>query len=233
MNTENNNQPYAQQKVPAVENSAPIQPDVPAANNVFFNQPEVTSKNQPVKYGEGIPDNNSAQSGNGGPDYAFNGEWQPGYYDFPTLECKAARVGFFNCVFPAIFAVAFGSVGAITPLVISMKGEKEFLFIGIPFAVIGLVSAIIALIPLTRYFKVKSRGKEIHGLVCGYMDDNVSINGVPAQIVVLLLDTPVGKRYINYKLGTVQRPYAINSWVDLLVSGDYFLIVEHKEKIDW
>ena len=103
----------------------------------------------------------------------------------------------------------------------------------LPFLVVGIVAAVFAVVPIIRYITLKTKGKHITATVYGYADDNVLMNGTPAQVVKLLVDTPNGKRFIMYQLGDTSRPYNVNTEINLLVYKNYFLIVKNKEVINW
>ena len=71
---------------------------------------------------------------------------------------------------------------------------------------------------------LKRSGKEIIATVYGYMDDNVIYNGLPTQIVKLLVQGNEGPRFILYQLGDTKKPYKINSKIKLLVYKNIFCI---------
>ncbi|MBR4733841.1 MAG: hypothetical protein IK081_13855 [Lachnospiraceae bacterium] len=147
--------------------------------------------------------------------------------NYPVLECKEATLSFFTVIFPAIFAFSFGFFGFAFPFLFRAYGGEEFLevfLICIPFAAIGIAAFVIMLKPLIRYAMVKFKGTQITATVYGYMDDNLLINGVPAQVVKLLVNTPEGYRFILYQLGDTKQPYGVNSQVNLMVYKYYFLI---------
>ena len=50
------------------------------------------------------------------------------------------------------------------------------------------------------------------------------INGIPAQIVKLLVNTDEGPKFILYQLGDIKRPYKVNSKIELRVYNNLFLI---------
>ena len=81
--------------------------------------------------------------------------------------------------------------------------------------------------------KVKTQGKVIRATVYGYMNDQVLINGQPAQIVKLLVHTGDGPRFILYQLGNTLKPYGVNDTIDVLVYQNYFMISKKKETIHW
>ena len=159
--------------------------------------------------------------------------------EYPVVECKESALGFWNVIFPAIFAFAFGFAGFFSLIsflfadiptgVMSVASIIYTLGFFLPFAIIGIVAAVITVKPIIRYLSVKRHGIEIEGIVYGYMDDNLFINNVPAQIVKILIDTPKGKRFILYQLGDVKKPYKLNSKINLLVYKNYFIIKENKE----
>lgn len=153
--------------------------------------------------------------------------------EYPVIECKEANVTFWNVVFPMIFAVSFGGPGVFIPVTVFLEegiGEmlSIILFTSI-FGIIGIVAFVIAMNPIVRSLAIKSKGKEVEAIVYGYMDDNLYINGNPAQIVKLLVSTEEGNRFILYQLGDVKRPYEVNSRVKLRVYKDMFKIVKEKK----
>ena len=159
--------------------------------------------------------------------------------EYPVEECKEAKLGFWNVLFPLIFAFGFGFFGLLFPIVFIISDTSSnnvptsfsitTIIMCLPFAIIGIVAFIIAIRPIIRYISLKKHAIEIEGTVYGYMDDNILLNGTPAQIVKILIDTPKGKRFILYQLGDIKKPYKLNSKVKLLVYKDYFLIKENKE----
>lgn len=152
--------------------------------------------------------------------------------EYPVIECKEANMGFWTVAFPMIFAVGFGFFGFVMPIAMALAGEEDilslFLFCSI-FGIVGVVAFIIAIKPVIRYLAIKFRGKEIDATVYGYMDDNVLLNGVPAQIVKLLVSTNDGLKFIMYQLGGIEQPYKINSKIKLKVYKDMFLIVKNDQ----
>ena len=147
--------------------------------------------------------------------------------EYPVIECKEASINFWNFWFPMIFAVSFGFFGFIFPLIFILadpeSGLAILLFCSI-FAIIGVSAFVIAIKQVIRSYKVKQKGKEIEATVYGYMDDNIVLNGSPAQIVKLLVTTKDGKRFILYQLKDTSHPYKINSRIKLLVYKDIFMV---------
>ena len=146
--------------------------------------------------------------------------------EYPVIECKEANIHFWNTAFPMFFAICFGFFCFIVSIIAILDNKENllsiFLFCSI-FGIIGLVAFVIAIKTVFRYIKVKVNGKEIEATVYGYMNDNMYINNMPAQIVKLLVKTNDGPRFILYQLGDVKRPYEINSKIKLLVYKDIFM----------
>ena len=112
-------------------------------------------------------------------------------------------------------------------------GEGILFLVGVPFLLIGIVATVLVARTLSRYMKVKANGKSIQATVYGYMDDELLINNMPAQIVKLLVQTPNGPRFILYKLGNTLKPYGINDNIDIMVYKNYFMICKNKETVEW
>ena len=154
--------------------------------------------------------------------------------EYPVLECKEATVNFWTLWFPMIFAVSFGVTGlALLLITVLANGPSMLLLVGAPFFLIGIAAFSFLLRTVLRYMKVKTQGKVIRATVYGYMNDQVLINGQPAQIVKLLVHTGDGPRFILYQLGNTLKPYGVNDTIDVLVYQNYFMISKKKETIHW
>lgn len=204
------------------------------ANGV--NLPEQNGNANKGNYGNGNYYGDNFRNNQGG--YQYNNGYDQfsdynGMTEYPTLKCKSAAITFWNVCFPGIFAFGFMG-GPLMATLTALRGQGTgiWLFMSI-FFIIGAVSAGIAIFNLVKYFLVMRKGKRISGIVCGYEPDNVIYNNRPGQIAKILLDTPVGKRYIMYKLGNATQPYAINSRVSLMAYKNYFKVMDNDEKIDW
>ena len=148
--------------------------------------------------------------------------------EYETLDCKNASLTFWNTIFAGIFSVTFGFVGFL-PLwldSLAMNADRPpriFFFI---FAVVGIGATVIVIYSLYKYVLVSLKGKEITGIVYGYMDDVVNYNHQPGQVCKILVDTLKGKRFIYYSLQGTNKPYPINETIRLKVYKNYFRIVK-------
>lgn len=150
------------------------------------------------------------------------------YMEYPVLECKEATLSFWTVWFPMIFAVSFG-MGSLITLGMAMTGigSVVLLLTGFPFFVISAAAFCFAFRTISRYLKVKKKGTVIQAVVYGYMNDEVLINGQPAQIVKLLIQTSDGPRFILYQLGNTLKTYGINDKIDVMVYRNYFMICKN------
>ena len=152
--------------------------------------------------------------------------------EYPVIECKEANIGFWTVFFPMIFALSFGFFGFFFPFFFIVEGLKTMLIafsVCSLFGIIGIISLVIAIRPIISYMKVKSCGKEIEGTVYGYINDNMYLNGEPAQVAKILVDTNDGPKFIMYQLGNIHQPYKINSKIKLKVYKSNFLILKEEK----
>ena len=155
--------------------------------------------------------------------------------DIPTIECKEATADISLSLFTLIFFFAFGFAGFVMPIIISqgqdgwttLKPVEYLIFL--PFAAVSIGSLIAFLLPFIRKIQVKLFGKEIEGEVHSYINDSLRINGVPAQVLRVLIETDEGPRYIKYELGTTQQPFKVNEKIKLRVYKDMFYIKAPKK----
>lgn len=151
--------------------------------------------------------------------------------EYEVIDCREANMNFWNVIFPMIFAFSFGSVGLFIPFVLMIDDAEVLpivLFLGM-FGLIGLVAFIIGITPVIIHLMIKYRGRDIEATVYGYMDDNTLLNGAPAQIVKLLVNTDEGPKFILYQLGDTKQPFKINSKINLQVYKDMFYMPKKKK----
>ena len=154
--------------------------------------------------------------------------------EYPVLDCKEATMNFWTLWFPMIFAAAFGVPGLIIMALAFTSYSMRMMFvIGLPFALIGAVALWLTLRTVTRHAKVKKHGTVIQATVYGYMDDNVLLNGRPAQIVKLLVQTKNGPRFLLYQLGSTVKLYGVQDKIRVLVYENYFLIDRNRDTVLW
>lgn len=153
--------------------------------------------------------------------------------EYPIIECKEASISFWSVMFPMLFAFCFGFAGFGMPLMFFFMEPDELslpmILFFIPFATIGVSAFVIGIKPILRYISLKRNGKDIYATVYGYMDDNVLLNGNPAQIVKLLVQSNDGPKFILYQLGDIKQPFKVNSTLKLIVYKDIFLIENKKQ----
>ena len=125
-----------------------------------------------------------------------------------------------------IFGVSFGIMGPMFAIITLTEGEFLIwvFMMGLLFGLIGLGAWVVALTPIVRYIQVKSHGIDVEGTVMGYSNDNVYLNGSPAKIIKIKIDTDEGPKMINYQSGQTDMPYEVQSKLMLRVYKDMFYI---------
>lgn len=114
----------------------------------------------------------------------------------PTILCVAFSVVRFLNAFMFLFCLPFFAIGlgALIPLFVAMSNEKKCL-----------------------------EGQRLVGIVRGYENSSVSVNGSPVKIIRVRVDEG-GSRLIVFSTGNAQRTYPIGSKIVLRNSGEHYLI---------
>ena len=154
------------------------------------------------------------------------------YDDAPFIPCKPAHIDLFLVVFPLIFAVSFGGVGGVLPIVLynspgaNMKEAPAWVYVELAiFALIGLGALIIALIPIVRSILIKRHGIDITGTVIGIEKSNTRYNGYPGKVLIIRIDTDEGPKKIKYDLGSPRCNYELQNIVSLRMYKNSFKIM--------
>lgn len=160
--------------------------------------------------------------------------------EYPLVECKNVKLGFWNIGFPLLFGGIF-LVVSLPMFIISFfiddmtheaDGAGKFMTIfTIPFMLIGIIAIGIAIKKFFNNLKIKKSGVVRNGIVYGYMDDTVAYNGVNGQKIKILVDSSEGKKFILLPLGTTSKLYEVNSAVQVLIHENYAMILDRK--INW
>lgn len=153
---------------------------------------------------------------------------------YDSMDVKEGHLNFFSLAFPAIFAGSFGFFGFIFPMFFSGTVPKRdyirVLLYYSPFATIGLVFTIVVLRNILYCILLRLKGEVITGTVYGYMDDNIMYNEAPGQKVKILINTRNGKKFILYQLKSPDKPYPVNTQVDLKVYKNICDLLGHHRK---
>ena len=153
--------------------------------------------------------------------------------EYPLVQCKNGKLGFWNIGFPFMFGGIFLGVSLPMLIIFLATGFAPWYIIlfFIPFILIGVISIIVGIRAFLRHLSVKKSGVVRTGVVYGYIDDTVAYNGVNAQKIKILLDTSEGKKFILLPLGTTTKPYEVNSEVQVMLMGDSAMILD--KEIKW
>ena len=80
------------------------------------------------------------------------------YNEYPVLDCKSAKLTFFNTVFPLIFTLSFGLAGGIL-LAVGLAAERFLLLMSLPFLLIGTGAGIFFFRPLPQRVHVSDHAE--------------------------------------------------------------------------
>lgn len=156
--------------------------------------------------------------------------------EYPTRECKNAKLSFWGAGVPFVVMMVCICVGVykILPLIlvkdIGLDREAQSmvnmfgLISAAPLVLVAAISAIIFFYNFISFIKVTIKGTSLNGTIYGYMDDTVAYNGVNGQKVKILVNTSQGKRFIIMPLKVTNKPYPVNSNVSVKVLENKVLI---------
>ncbi len=115
---------------------------------------------------------------------------------------------------PIILLIVFISTGIMTAWIIPML----LLFMGI-----GAVSFVPLILSTVHRSKCKS-APVVQGIVRGYEDGSIIINGRPVQNVKILVNLPSGPKIALINLSESSRPYVVGSTIGIRNYQRYFVI---------
>ena len=143
--------------------------------------------------------------------------------DLPTVELTVPRFDIFYIGMPAIFGVSFTLVGLgfVIPFMI---GSIEAILFSLPFLIfpiIGIGALCVLIRNLHTYYVTKSKGAIVEGIVYGYVQDDLLINGVPAKKLKVLAKD----KYYILKISTTSKMYPVNSKITLRIWKEFAMII--------
>lgn len=149
--------------------------------------------------------------------------------DYPEIKGKIYE----KDEFLLIFCPIFGGVFVLVPTIIMIAFISTGIMEGWLFAMFALfyVIGIGALIPLFSYFIKRGkckRGKEITGIVRGYEEQMILVNGKPVLSVRILIDEKTDPKILVLNTGNTRRIYPLGKVITLKGYENNFVIVEKK-----
>ena len=148
--------------------------------------------------------------------------------DYTMKSYKSGKITFWNTGFWSIFAVSFLVIPICIVIPISTEADVSNTFaitFLIPFLLVGLGTLFKVISSLYIAISLKLYGKNYSGIVYGYMDDNISYNGVNGQQVKILIENK-GMQYILLPLESTSKPYPVNSKIKVRIFKKYANIIE-------
>lgn len=150
--------------------------------------------------------------------------------EYPVIDCREATLTYLTVGYPLLFGVPTTMVGIAMSLYGLLSDYEVPIFLtifGAIFVAIGLYLIVQVILLFFRYLYVFLFGKQIEGIVYGYLVHESDIcKGT--LTVKIFTQTKEGPRILLYQLGKQNRPYATNGKIRLKVRGKTFLIIENK-----
>ena len=164
--------------------------------------------------------------------YSKNSEEEKNFEEdsyYPEIKGKIYTNDTFLLLFCSIFGGAFILVPAIIMIAFISAGIMEIWVVAmlLLFFAIGIGS----LIPLINYYVKKSKckqGEDISGIVRGYEETMVSVNGRPVLAVRLLIDEMTNPKILILNTGETKRKYPLGRVITLRGYDNNFIIVENR-----
>ncbi|MCR4651525.1 MAG: zinc ribbon domain-containing protein [Lachnospiraceae bacterium] len=146
--------------------------------------------------------------------------------EYPTVKADNVKPSFLSMGFALIFGATFGYAGVIVPITMHQEivesGAPIVLFL--PFALVGIGAMAVLIRYLYGYVATLLFGKIYTAKVYAYLDDTIAYNNVPGVVMKVLVDTIHGKRFLLISMKGTERPYPINSKIDIKVYKSSVLI---------
>ncbi len=151
-------------------------------------------------------------------------------FEYPVIEVKNVNISPIILLVAIIVGFVFlagGSMWAIIPLSFVDEGASivPFIVVGILFLAIALVIVIPTILPFIIRRKVLNHGREYSGTIYCYEDNPFFIiNGLPDQIMYILIQTDEGPKLARYDLRSGIKPYKEKSTIRLKMLDNKIVI---------
>lgn len=152
------------------------------------------------------------------------------FSSYPIIKGKNCGVDPFMILFSLIFGGCFTFVPLIICITFIATGIMEpwvILMLSV-FWIIGIGSFVPLIIKTDARAKCK-KGKVVTGVVKGYENSLVSINNRPVQNVCVLIDEFTDPKILVVSTGVTNRPYPLETTIQLKNYKDYYLITTGKK----
>ena len=145
-------------------------------------------------------------------------------------NCKDGNVNINNTFWCLILTL--GCFWAFSVSLFESKDSVIMIIVSLLVIIIDCVLMYIFVIRrIIRNIVLRKKGIIVHAIVKGYCDDNYSINEKSAQKVLLTVKNGNIEKDIYYKLSDVNKPYPIDSDIELYAYNDIYLIKNERENI--
>jgi DNA-directed RNA polymerase subunit RPC12/RpoP len=146
--------------------------------------------------------------------------------EYPTVKANNVKPSFFTMGVALIFGAGFGCPGVIFPITMHQQIVESDtpVVLFLPFALVGIGALAVLVKYIYGFLATLMFGKVYTAKIYAYMDDTVSYNKVPGVVMKVLVDTIHGKRFLLISMKGTEKPYPINTKIDIKVYKNNVLI---------
>ena len=150
--------------------------------------------------------------------------------EYPIIECKEVNINSDTVEYYFLTAFSIGLMITALSICMILTNGLPLLIIIIPLSILLIYNINKGMKPLKMNRLVKKYGKDIEGIVKGYITSDSNLFEGTNYIVKLLLDTNDGKKYILYELSKPKVKYKNDVKLKLRVYKDMFNLIEHNAR---
>lgn len=158
---------------------------------------------------------------------------------YPTIKNKSATLTFVTIGLPLIFAGMLTVFSIFIGFALFGMELNAFqsLYVGFFFMIMAggaLFAYYIPVSNIVRYTLASLFGKRVKGIVYGYKDGLIGVNGATVQDIKVLIEDGENSRFIKYKSNRSIQKLGINDEIELKNFGKIYIEAKPKRKrIKW
>ncbi len=156
-----------------------------------------------------------------------------------AIKNKSASLTFTTIGMPLIFAGMLTVFSICMGVALFGAKQNAFQMLGIGFFFVlmaggALFAFYIPIINIIRYTLASLFGKRVKGIVYGYKDGIIAVNGATVQDIIVLIEDGENSKFIIYKSNRTIQKVGINDEVELKNFKNIYIEAKPKRKrIEW
>ena len=156
-----------------------------------------------------------------------------------AIKNKSASLTFTTIGLPLIFAGMLTVFSIFIGIALFGAGLHAFqsLYVGFFFVLMAGGALFAYYIPIShiiRYMLASLFGKRVKGIVYGYKDGVIVVNGATVQDIIILIEDGENSKYVKYKSNRTIQKLGINDEIELKNFKNIYIEAKPKRKrIEW